>query len=259
MREHNISEKLNIMVLGGTDMKINYLCMSWQYLLQQLVFLIGKGYYNYCVGYIPLDKGHKMFDIDKKIMDKYNINISKDQRYRRKKKKLANFYYLRWQHWFFILRSDGAVDFDIDDKFYDIRVKQKEINRLKIVVSGGLEFNVALQCKDNGKKSVTVNLSNYTFKLFKAEIEDYIQHRQIKQLERFFERLRSLPAWQGVIKQEYKILEEVYKYAKKYNLNTKNKNLIKYPKEYPDLNLYPLRINTYRKIYDSKYINKIDL
>lgn len=206
-----------------------------------------------------MDKGHKAFKIDNKIISKYNIDLSKDQRYRRKKKKLANFYYLRWQHQFIILMTDGALDIELDDVFYDIRIKQKEINRLKIKVSGGLEFNVSLQCKDNGKKSVTVNLANNTFKLFKAEIEDYIQHKQIKQLEHFFEKLRSLPAWQGVIKQEYLLLEEVYKYAKKYNLNTKNRNLIKYPKEYPDLNLYPLRINTYRKIYDSKHINTIDL
>lgn len=246
------------MVLGGTCMKINYLCYSWQYLLQQLVHLVGRGYYNYCVGYIPSDKGHKMFDIDKKIMDKYNINISKDQRYRRKKKKLANFYYLRWQHWFFILRSDGAVDFNVDDKFYDIRVKQKEVNRLKVVVSGCLEFNLGLQKKGNGKSSVTVSLSNHTYKEFKAEIEDLIQHKQINKLEDFFERLRGLPAWKGVIKQEYQLLEEVYKYAKKYNLNTKKKNRIKYPKEYPSLDLYPLRINTYRKIYDSKFVNQID-
>lgn len=240
-------------------MKVDYLCLSWQFFIQQVVHLVGVGYYKYHIGYIPMDKGHKALKIDSKIINKYNIDLSKDQRYRRKKKKLANFYYLRWQHQFIILMSDGALDVQLDDEFFDIRNKQKEINRLKVNVTEKLRFNISLNIKENNKYGVTVNFDNYTYKNFKAEIEDYIQHRQVKQLEHFFKKMRGLPAWQGVIRQEYKLLEEVYKYAKKYNLNTKNKNLIKYPKEYPDLNLYPLRINTYRKIYDSKYFNQLDL
>lgn len=240
-------------------MKINYLCNSWQYLLQQLVYLIGKGYYNYHVGYIKAGKENKATNIDSKIIEKYNMDLSKDQRARRKKKKLANFYYLRWQNVFVILKTDGELDVSIDDKFYDIRIKQKEANRLKIKVSEIIEFNISLQYKDSNKRSVTVALSNATYKNLKAEIEDMIQHKQIKKLENLFAKLRGLPAWKGVIKQEYLLLEEVYKYAKKYNLNKKKKgvykNIIKYPKEYPNLDLYPLRVNTYRKIYSKDYVN----
>lgn len=236
-------------------MKLNYLCNSWQYLLQQLVYMIGRGYYYYHVGYIKTNKEDKALNIDAKIINKYNIDLSKDQRARRKKKKLANFYYLRWRNVFIILHTDGELDVEIDDSFFDIRVKQKEVNRLKIKVSEAIEFNIALQYKDSSKRSVTVALSNATYKNFKAEIDDLIQHKQVNKLEDFFANLRGLPAWQGVIKQEYKLLEEVYKMAKKYGLNTKKNNRIKYPKQYPNLDLYPLRINTYRKIYDSKYIN----
>lgn len=236
-------------------MKLNYLCNSWQYLLQQLVYIIGRGYYWYHVGYIKAGKEDKALNIDAKIMKKYNIDLSKDQRYRRKKKKLVNFYYLRWQNVFIILHTDGKMDVELDDNFFDIRVKQTEVNRLKVKVSEAIEFNIALQYKDSSKRSVTVALSNATYKNFKAEIEDLIQHKQVNKLESFFANLRGLPAWQGVVKQEYALLEEVYKMAKKYGLNTKKNNRIKYPKQYPNLDLYPFRINTYRKIYDSKYIN----
>lgn len=237
-------------------MKINYLCNSWQYLLQQLVYLVGRGYYYYHVGYIKIDKLDKAKKIDEKIINKYNINLSKDQRARRKKKKLANFYYLRWNCIFIILHTDGNLDIELDDSFYDMRVKHKEADRLKIKVSEVLEFNIALQYKNSSdKRSVTVTLSNSTYKNFKAEIEEFIQQKQVKKLEQFFENLRGLPAWNGVIKQEYKLLEEVYKLAKKYGLNTKKNNRIKYPKQYPTLDLFPLRINTYRKIYNSDYTN----
>ena len=237
-------------------MKVDYLCNSWQYLLQQLVFLIGKGYYKYHCGFIPEGKEYKAVNIDKKIINKYNINLSKDQRYRRKKKKLSNFYYLRWKNQFFILQTDGELDVEIDDEFFDIRIKQKESNRLSVVVSENMKFNLSMRYKEKSKYSVTVSFSNETYKDLKAEIEELIQHKQTKKLENLFENLRGIPAWQGVIKQEYKLLEEVYRYAKKYNLNTKKKNIIKYPKEYPCLELYPLRINTYRVIYNSKYKNE---
>lgn len=238
-------------------MKVNYLCNSWQFMLQQLVYMIGRGYYYYHVGIIPTSKGDKANKIDSKIIQKYDIDLSKYQRARRKKKKLANFYYLRWQNIFVILHTDGQLEVPNDDYFYDIRLKQCEANRLKIRVSDLLEFNLALQHKDSDKRSVTVAFSNTTFKEFKAQLEEFVQYRQVKQVNEFFKNLRNLPAWQGVIKQEYKLLEEVYKMAKKYNLNTKKINTIKYPKEYPSLDLYPLRINTYRKIYDSKYTNTI--
>ena len=236
-------------------MKINYLCNSWQYLLQQVVYMVGRGYYNYHVGTIPTDKVAKANKIDKKIIEKYKIDLSKDQRARRKKKKLANFYYLRWENQFIILYTDGQLDVTLDDTFYDVRLKQKEVNKLKIKVSEYMEFNVVMQNKkDNkGKRSVTVCMSNDSYKELRANIDDIISHRQIKRLEQLFKNLRGLPAWQGVIKQEYKLLEEVYKDAKKYGLNTKKKNLIKYPKQYPNLDLYPLRINTFRKTYSHSY------
>lgn len=224
--------------------------------MQQLVFLIGKGYYKYHCGCIPEGKEYKAVNIDKKIINKYNINLSKDQRYRRKKKKLSNFYYLRWQNQFFILQTDGVLDVEIDDEFFDIRIKQKESDRLSVVVSENMKFNLSMRYKEKSKYGVTVSFSNETYKDLKAAIEESIKHKQIKKLENLFENLRGIPAWNGVIKQEYKLLEEVYKYAKKYNLNTKKKNIIKYPKEYLCLELYPLRINTYRVIYNSKYKNE---
>ena len=55
-------------------MKINYLCNSWQYLLQQVVYMVGRGYYNYHVGTIPTDKVAKANKIDKKIIEKYKID-----------------------------------------------------------------------------------------------------------------------------------------------------------------------------------------
>lgn len=237
------------------SMKIDYLCHNWQFYIQQIVYLVGNGYYHYYVGEISLDKLDKTKRIDKKIIKKYKVDLTKDQRYRRKKNGLVNYYYLRWSNQFLILHTDGKHDIELDDKFCDIRKKQTEINRLKVKVSAYMEFNIAVTKKYKDKYGVTVGLSNMAYKELKVRIEKYIKLKQVKKLNGLFANLRGLPAWKGIVKQEYKLLEEVYILAKKYNLNKKVNgkyvNGIKYPKEYPDLKLYTLKINTYRKVYNN--------
>lgn len=245
-------------------MKVDYLCNSWQFMLQQLVYLTGKGYYNYCVGLIPEDKASKAKKIDKKIIDKYNIDLSKYQRSRRKQKKLANFYYLRWKNVFVILHTDGNIEDDIkekmDDKFCDIRVQQKEVNRLTIPISNVISFNVVMHSNKTEKRTVTVVYTNYTFKEFKEELNEILRlrHKCLNRLKAYFDRLSNFPAWSGIVKQNKLLLNEVYILAKKYNLNTKNKRLIKYPKEYANLEAFPYKINTFRKPVNSLYFNDID-
>lgn len=241
-------------------MKINYLCKSWQYLLQQLVYLTGKGYYNYYVGSIPIEKVNKVKKIDEKIINKYNINLSKYQRSRRKQKKLANFYYLRWKNIFVILHTDGIIEDKIkdnmDDKFNDIRVPQKEVNRLSITISNSVKFNIVMHSNKSEKRTVTVVYSNCTFKEFKEELEDILKHRNLKKLKDFFNKLAMFPAWSGIIKQNKLLLNHVYILAKKYGLNTKKKRLIKYPKEYPSLVEFPYQIKTFREPVNYDYSNE---
>lgn len=240
-------------------MKVDYLCKSWQFMLQQIVYLTGKGYYYYFVGLIPEDKASKAKKIDKKIIDKYDIDLSKYQRNRRKQKKLANFYYLRWRNVFVVLHTDGDIMDDIkekmDDEFFDIRVSQKGKNRLTIPISNVVSFNVVMHSNKAQKRTVTVVYSNSTFKEFKEDLDEILKYRSLSKLKAYFDRLAYFPAWAGIIKQNKLLLEEVYKLAKKYGLNTKNKRLIKYPKEYPSLQEFPYQVKTFREIVTKEYSN----
>lgn len=229
-------------------------------MLQQLVYLIGKGYYNYYVGLIPLDKADKAKKIDKKIINKYNIDLSKYQRSRRKAKGLANFYYLRWKNVFVILHTDGDIEEcikeNMDDKFYDIRVHQKEINRLNIPISNVVSFNIVMHSNKSQKRTVTVVYSNSTFKEFKEDLDEILKYRNLNKLKTYFDKLACFPAWSGIIKQNKLLLDEVYKLAKKYSLNTKKKRLIKYPKEYSSLLEFPYQIRTFREPVNKEYSNE---
>lgn len=249
-----MSEKLNINVLGGTNMKIDYLCNSWQFMLQQIVYLVSKGYIYYSLGEIPLDKSNKARSIDSKIIHKYNMDLSKHQRTRRKQKKLANFYYLRWKNQFVILRTEGKLEEPVDDVFYNIKSGSKGGNKFKINIGKELSVNIVLV---NGK--ATVVLDKGTYKDIKTELDELVKNKQIGKLYKRFSMLNSIPAWSGIVKQKFLLQEEIFKAAKKYGLNTKKKNQIKYPCQYDEgLVEYPLWINTYRKPVNKEFMNQED-
>lgn len=63
------------------------------------------GYYWYVTGRIPPEKDAK--SIDRKLIDKYDIDLSEWERSHRKKRGLANAHYLRCNDWFILLVSEG--------------------------------------------------------------------------------------------------------------------------------------------------------
>lgn len=232
-------------------MKVDYLCNSWQFMLQQIVYLVSKGYIYYYVGEIPLNKADRAKKIDNKIIEQYNINLSKYQRNRRKKKKYANFYYLRWKNQFIILHTDGKLEVPNVDTFYDIRTNKDSSNRLRIVIGPKLIVNVVMR-----GSSPTVVLDKATYKDIREDIDDLVKYRRIKFLHNYFKKLNGLPAWSGIVKQKFLLQKEVYNLAKKYSVNTKKGNIIKYPYEYGGLRKYPMWINTFRKPVNKEFKNR---
>ena len=63
------------------------------------------GYYWYVTGSIPESKTPT--SVDRKLVAKYGIDITEWQRTRRRKQGLANAHYLRYDHWFILLLSEG--------------------------------------------------------------------------------------------------------------------------------------------------------
>lgn len=232
-------------------MKVDYLCKSWQFYLQQIVYLVSKGYIYYHVGEIPVGKASKAKKIDGKIIKQYNINLSKYQRNRKKRKKFANFYYLRWKNQFIILHTDGKLEVPNVDDFYNIKTNKDSSNRLRIVIGPKLTVNVVMR-----GNSPTVVLDKATYKDMREDIDELVKYKRIKFLHNYFKKLNAIPAWSGIVKQKFELQREVYNLAKKYGINTKAKNVIKYPCEYGGLKRYPMWINTFRKPVNKEFKNK---
>lgn len=78
--------------------------------IQQLaVCYLRDGYFFYVSGIIPLRKNPE--ETDRKLIERYQIHLSKYARTRRKKRGLANIQYLRYGHFFVLLATKGEHDF----------------------------------------------------------------------------------------------------------------------------------------------------
>jgi hypothetical protein len=87
-------------------MSYRYRAFSVGGLIQQLaVCYVQRGYWFYVIGQIPKGKNYRL--IDRKILSQYQIEMSKFQRYRLKKKGLANVQYLRYRNTFVLLATQG--------------------------------------------------------------------------------------------------------------------------------------------------------
>ena len=87
-------------------MNYQYLTYSISGLIQQTaVCYVQRGYWFYVLGHIPKDKNP--LEVDQKFLEKYQIGISKDQRYRRKKAGIASIQYIRYQNTFLLLATEG--------------------------------------------------------------------------------------------------------------------------------------------------------
>lgn len=181
-----------------TETKQPYLVKSWQALMQQLVFLAGQGYTYYYVAYLPLHKKEKFDSIDKKLIAKYQTNVSKYQRYRIKQKNQANFMYLRWEHIAVILHTNGNIpQIEGMDSFRSLRD-----GSMTIQLSKYLALSVVMQ---NGK--TTVRFSRESYRTLKAHIATYAKHKQKGKIIETIQKLNGVPAYKGVFEQKKQLVE----------------------------------------------------
>jgi hypothetical protein len=91
-------------------MDYRYIAVSERAFVQQLaVGYISNGYWYYVTGCIPEHKD--VLRIDRKLIDRYDIAISKWTRSRRKRQGLANVQYLRHGRFFVIIATRGLHRF----------------------------------------------------------------------------------------------------------------------------------------------------
>jgi hypothetical protein len=116
---------------------MEYRCVatSLEGFIQQLaVAYVAHGYYFYVSGFIP--EGKDPAAIDKKLLDKYGIRLSKFARYRRKALGQASIQYLRFERFFVLLATHGKHQFFWEELEGGEGSRIKDVRRTPIRFAG---------------------------------------------------------------------------------------------------------------------------
>lgn len=106
--------------------------------VQQLaVGYVGHGYWFYVTGVVP--PGKDALAIDRKLILKYRIDISRSARVRRKRRGLANLHYIRFDRFFAIVATHGEHDFFAEERacFKDARETPIKFGSYAVSYRGG--------------------------------------------------------------------------------------------------------------------------
>lgn len=104
------------------SLKSPYRCeaTSIEGFVQQLaVSYLAHGYWFYAAGSVP--EGKDPCAVDRKLIEKYGINVSKWTRARQRKRGISGIQYLRFQRFFVLLATHGVHCFFHDEQVRDVR------------------------------------------------------------------------------------------------------------------------------------------
>ena len=117
--------------------------------IQQLaVSYVARGYWFYMKGWIPRGKDPEA--VDRKLIRRYRIDVSKWERARRKRAGLANVHYLRCGRTFVLIATHGQHRF-----FEDERNVLRDVRRVPFKFGG---YSVSYR---NGHASVRIDRETY--------------------------------------------------------------------------------------------------
>lgn len=231
--------------------EVKYLIGKWQAFIQQIVYLVGRGYKEYCLVLYPTGKEHKYKNIDEKLISKYQCDLNKNQRYYRKQKGYANYIFLRYKGIAIILKTGGKIHSKINEDDVFLEVSKQPIP-IEISENMTLEIRVAQERivasnekakedeknrKGNKKKRkkrtivkehISVYLAQKIYDDVLFTCLELLDAKRFKQMCTTFNNLNGLPAWSGIIDQRWEILNTLKAAAKKKGLTKKVIDFSKY-------------------------------
>jgi len=163
-----------------------YLCeaVSVEGFVQQLALAyVQYGYHFYVAGSVP--EGKDPGQVDRKLIDRYRIDVCRGTRYKRARAGLANLHYLRFGRFFVLIASRGSHPFWVQEK-----LAIKDIRRVPIRFGG---YSIAYR-RQGGRPPFTwhpsVRIEKTEYTLLKGEFAALAVRLTVEELGRA---LRSLP------------------------------------------------------------------
>jgi hypothetical protein len=162
------------------------------------VAYVNHGYWFYVRGFIPPDKD--VTAVDRKLIEKYGIAISKWSRARRKRQGLANVHYLRCQRFFVLIATAGQHSF-----FREEAIEIQDIRREPLRFAG---YSIGYRQGVDRKWHVSVRINSEQYNVIKAYFLEVCTHRSMEQIRK---ELQMMPfeAYAPVKRQMLNILRAV--------------------------------------------------
>lgn len=152
--------------------------------VQQLaVGYVNHGYWFYVTGCVPDHKQPEL--IDQKLIEKYDINISKWARARRKRQGLANVHYLRHDEFFVLIATKG-----VHPLFEEERTVIRDVRREPIRFAG---YSISYKMGADRKWHASVRIHPVEYNVLKSHCLDLATRRSVEGLRAEFEKIPFEP------------------------------------------------------------------
>lgn len=153
-------------------------------LVQQVaVAYVQHGYWFYVPGRVPADKTPDA--IDAKLIDLYEIDVSRWVRHRRKLRGAANVQYIRFERFFFLLATKGEHAFFAREK-----AVLRDVRRQPIRFAG---YSISYKVDRNGKGHASVRIAPPEYRRLKQRAEELARLRAPEAVESWIRGLRFEP------------------------------------------------------------------
>lgn len=171
--------------------------------IDYIVNAVSNGkYLYYQINYIPENKAVNedyLNKLDEKMSNKYNANLTKNQRLNLRRKDASRHLYVRYKNIVILLKTEGFTEVAENEKWKDIR---KEKINLKI--TDNVIYNIGLgQGKSSKNKTlnskITVTLSKDTLNLIKVSCLEAIRYKKsIRLLLYEWNKVNGFNGWSGI-------------------------------------------------------------
>ena len=149
--------------------------------------LLPHGYWFYVRGVVP--EGKESVAVDRKLLTKYGVDLSRQQRARRKQAGQANLHYLRWKREWILLATHGEHRFFADEaqSIRDARRDPISIGDYSLRVARGnflQKADGALEAAVDYRHRVRVQIGREKYRELRAYFLDEACRRSVESLSR---------------------------------------------------------------------------
>ncbi|EKJ5694734.1 hypothetical protein PJO24_004976 [Salmonella enterica] len=163
--------------------------------------LVSRGYFYWIAGEMDTEPHYKIVSMLAKFDERYSVNASPQQRFRRRQKELASVQFLAWfcvknlRLYWILLATEGQLD--EGEVFQDSRLKKQRI-RLE-------GYELKRQPRKGMAPALSWAMTRETYEYWHSEIRLAIRQRDDRELRQIWYSLRRVAGFRSLRKQVYRL------------------------------------------------------